>query len=440
MKKTFEKTVTLEKREGTTFLTLPLVAFVALVFTIAFLLLLIWSIKRRNDVHFKTTDAGNVQDLVSSIAGVTHGTIQGGNSIDVLQNGEFFKRLFVDIAAARETIHFETFLWHEGAVGDRLGNALAAKARQGVEVRVMLDASGTRPMDDELEEMMQKAGCKVVKFHGVNLSNLGRLNNRTHRKLTIIDGRIGYTGGHGIAPEWEGEARHKKEFRDTAVRIEGPVVGQLQAAFSENWIEETGEVTAGEKYFPQLPATGTVKAHLVYSSQAGSASAVELLYYLAIVSARRELIIQNPYFLPDSEGVKEMEKAIKRGVRVVVMMPSAEATDTPLVQHASHYGYAELLRIGVELYEYQKTLLHQKVIIVDGRWACVGSTNFDDRSLEINDEDSLAVLDRGVAETLMQAYQEDLKHSARVDDALWKKRGLLHRARDAASYLISEQL
>lgn len=437
---TSKKTVELTKREGTTFISFPLIAFVLMILTVIFLMVVIWSMKRRDDVHFRTTDKGQLRDMVSSIAGVTNGTIQGGNSIEVLQNGEFFDRLFEDINSAKETIHFETFLWHEGAVGDRLAAAFAQKARQGVEVRLTLDASGTRPMDNELEEMMQKAGCKVVKYHGISLKNIGRVNNRTHRKLIIIDGQLGYAGGHGIAPEWEGKARHKKEFRDTAVRIRGPVVAQLQSAFTENWIEATGEVTVGEKYFPRIPASGTSRAHLVYTSTAGSASSLELLYYLSIVAAKRELIIQNPYFLPDKEAIDELEKAVKRGVRVVVMMPAADATDSPLVQHASHHRYGALLEKGIEIYEYQKTLLHQKVIIVDGLWACVGSTNFDDRSLEINDEASLAIIDSEVSATLRKAYEEDMRYAKRVDAASWKKRSLLHMMRDGASYVVSEQL
>jgi cardiolipin synthase len=371
---------------------------------------------------------------------VAHAGVERGNRIDILQNGQYFPALFRDIDAARSTVHFETFLWHEGAIGDQLAARLAAAARRGVEVRVMLDASGTRPMKDGLREMMRQAGCRVESFHQLSFADLGRINNRTHRKVAVIDGRIGYVGGHCIAPEWTGNARHKKEYRDTSVRVEGPIVGSLQSAFAENWIEETGQVTVGEKYFPQPVPAGTSDAYVVYVTPQGNASTVELLYYLAVISARSRLIIQNPYFLPDPEMAVALGEAVKRGVDVSVMLPAVEVTDSAIVQHASHHRFGDLLQRGVKIFEYQQTLLHQKVIIVDGQWACVGSTNFDDRSFELNDEITMAIIDPVVAARLEAAYAADLPLSRRREAREWQNRGAWHKLIDGLAYIANEQL
>ena len=425
---------------GATHIMVPLVLFIAMVLILVGLFVAIWSIKRKPDPGFHVTDRGGMEDLLPSIAGLTHGDVQPGNHIEVVQNGEFFERLLSDIENAQESVHFETFLWHEGEIGRQLAQAFARKAREGVEVRVLLDASGTRPMEDEVEELMRDAGCKVEKFHKFNLANLGRINNRTHRKIAVIDGRIAYTGGHCIAPEWTGGARNRKEYRDTSIRIRGPVVSRLQSAFVENWLESTGEAPTGDKYFPEIAPAGTMDAHLVYTTPSGSGSSVEILYHLAILGADREIIIQNPYFLPDPSLIEELAAAVARGVEVSVMLPSVEATDNAIVQHASHHRFGVLLEKGIRIFEYDKTLLHQKVMIVDGVWSSVGSTNFDDRSLEINDEISLGILDRGIAGELRKAWEEDLRDARELKLDAWEGRGLWHRLVDGVTFLGNEQL
>jgi cardiolipin synthase len=419
---------------------MPPLGFFLLMFIILVQLVILWSVKRKPDPRFHIARTGGAEGLAQSIAGVTFGDVEHGNRVGILQNGAYFPSLFRDIAAARASIHFETFLWHEGQIGDQLATLLAEAARRGVEVRIMLDASGTRPMKEELREMMKAAGCEVELFHRLSISDLGRLNNRTHRKLVVIDGRIGHVGGHGIAPEWTGKARNPKEYRDTSARLEGPIVNALQSAFAENWIEETGEATVGAKYFPPLEPVGDADAFVVYMTPQGNVSAVELLYYLAIISARSRLVIQNPYFLPDPEAVEALTAAVRRGVDVRVMLPSTKVTDTPIVQHASHRGFEMLLAAGVKIYEYEKTLLHQKVIVVDRQWACVGSTNFDDRSFELNDEISVAILSPSVAAQLEAAYAHDLGSSRQRELGEWRDRGAWHKLIDGLAYLANEQL
>jgi cardiolipin synthase len=212
-------------------------------------------------------------------------------------------------------------------------------------------------------------------------------------------------------------------------------VNRLQGAFAENWIEENGTIPAGDHYFPHLSATGAATTHVAYTSPTGGVSSVAILHYLAIKAARREIIIQNPYMLPDAEAIEALEEAVDRGVDVKIMVPSDDATDSPVVQHASHHHFGTLLKRGVKIWEYEKTLLHQKVMIVDDLWSCVGSTNFDERSFELNDEVSIGVLDAGIAAQLEAAFEADLGHARQRRFDEWQKRSLWHKTIDGLAYL-----
>jgi cardiolipin synthase len=426
---------------GTTYVRFPFVAFAGGVLLLVLLTLLLWSEKRVPGTQLKVKNPGELRVLLPSIAGLTHSTLESGNSMEVLQNGNgFFPPLLRDIAAARESVHIESFIWYDGKLARQLAALLAKKAREGVEVRVLVDASGGRQLKGEVKEMLEDAGVQVAHFHPLRFSNLGRLNNRDHRKLMIIDGHIGYIGGFCIADEWTGNADHKKSFRDTGLRITGPVVNRLQAAFAENWVEETGEIPAGEKYFPKIPPAGPSTAHVAYTSPDGNVSAVSILYYLAIKAARHEILIQNPYMLPDEQGIALLADAVARGVKVHVMMPSDDATDSALVQHASHHHFGTLLKRGVKIYEYNKTLLHQKVIVVDGVWSCVGSTNFDERSFQLNDEVSIGVVDPVIAAQLRAAFFDDLRFTNERKFDEWKARSAWHKLIDGTAHLGRSQL
>lgn len=404
------------------------------------LLLVLWSTRRERESHVRVPDLQDFEQALPSIAGLTGSPIQAGNQVEILQDGdEFFPALLRDIAAARETVHLETYVWWEGDICRQIAEALAAKARQGVEVRLLVDAVGAKKADEELFETIEAAGGKVARFHPFSLADLGLFNNRTHRKLAILDGRIAHVFGHGIAQEWTGHGQDEEHWRDTGVRLQGPVVGSVQSVFSENWLEQTSEPLVGERYFPPLPHVGSVRAHMTASSPQGGVSKLELLFKLAIATAQEELLIQNPYFIPDGEVVGLLEKAVRRGVDVRIMLPGA-VTDSSVVQHAGHRRFEDLLRHGVKIYEYNRTLNHQKVMIVDGLWAHVGSTNFDDRSLDINDEASVGLIDPDVADRLRQAFTADLEHSTEVTLAEWQERSAWHRLVDRVSYLINEQL
>ncbi|HEV2721656.1 MAG TPA: cardiolipin synthase [Thermoanaerobaculia bacterium] len=431
----------IEKIGHTHFVRVPVVWFVADLVIIAGLTLALWSAERGRNVHLSVKEPGDFAALLPSIVGLTQSSLERGNRVQLLENGDgFFPLLLRDVAAARESIHLESYIWWKGPICDQVAAALAAKARQGVEVRLLVDASGGRKMDRKLRDEMLAAGCQVRAFHPLRFSNAGRLNNRDHRKEIIIDGRVGYVGGYGIAKEWTGNGQDREHWRDTGVRVEGPVVNRLQSAFMENWTEETGEIPAGLKYFPPPSAAGPTAAHLAYTSPTGGVSSVQVLYYLAIASARKSIVIQNPYMLPDEDARKALADAVKRGVDVRVMVPATTATDSPIVQHASHHELGALLQSGVKVWEFERTLLHQKILVVDGVWSCVGSTNFDDRSFQLNDEISMGILDPTVAAQLTAAFEADRKFAQQRTFEEWKRRGVWHKIVDGLAYLGSSQL
>jgi cardiolipin synthase len=304
----------------------------------------------------------------------------------------------------------------------------------------MLDGSGGREVGKENLRTLRDAGATVNRYHVFGVGNLGVINNRDHRKLSNIDGRIAYVGGHCLVDTWLGNADDKQHFRDVTARVEGPVVGQVQSAFAENWIQETGEVPAGPEFFPKLEAKGETRAHVVWTSPEGSPSTLKVLHYLAIHMAKKSLTIQNPYFLPDPDARDALVKAAKRGVKVRIMIPATTASDSRIVQHASHHHYGTLLKGGVKLYDYERTLLHQKVITVDGCWSAVGSTNFDDRSFELNDEVALVTYDERIARELEEIFERDLEHATEAKLDSWRKRGVVHKLIDFSAFLFNEQM
>ena len=418
----------------------PLWLVVVTVIAYALLLLILWSVKRRNTAHIRLMHADDSNALMKSIAGFTQGTVLGGNAIRVIHNGRFFDELLADVGRATKSISLETFLAKEGDVTRRLADALARKAREGVEVRVTLDGRGGRKFGKEALSQMRDAGCGVAHYRPIRLRNLGLINQRTHRKIAVIDGRIGYVGGHCLVDNWLGDAEDKKHFRDISARIEGPVVAQLQSAFTDNWMEETGEVAGGAGLFPPLEPAGDVSAHVVYVSPKGNASTIKMLHYAAVQTAQKRLLVQNPYFLPDPDARDLLAATARRGVDVRIMLPAASATDAPVVQHASHHHYGTLLKAGIRIFEYERTLLHQKVLSVDGKWAVIGSSNFDDRSFEINHEVAVVAYDESVASELEQAFERDLAHCVEMNLHDWQRRPILHKLLDGTTFLFNEQL
>jgi cardiolipin synthase len=298
-----------------------------------------------------------------------------------------------------------------------------------------VDANGGKKMGEAACRQMKQAGCKLALFHPHSLKNIGVFSERDHRKITVLDGRVAFVGGHCIVDEWLGDAQDRQHVRDLSVRLRGPIVHGVQSVFSENWVETTGELFAGDEVFPALEKEGEALAHIASLKPEGSAPAVKILHHLVICSARKRLWIQNPYFIPEMDAIEAFASAVKRGVDVRVMVPSADASDMPVVQHAAHRNFDKLLAAGVRLFEYQKTLLHQKVMTVDGLWCAIGSSNFDDRSFETNDEITLGFLDAPLARQLEAIFERDCGDCIELHHELWKKRGALHRLKDNAIYM-----
>ena len=413
---------------------------VVLLIAVLVLGLAIWSIKRHKDPHLALESREPLDKLIPSISGLSLGMAIRGNAVEIFQNGAFFDALLEDILAARHTINFETFLWKEGRIGQRTADALSRQARAGVKVRLVLDAVGCKEMGEGARAQLRDAGCELAIYHPRTLKNIGVVAERDHRKLTILDGHTAWVGGHCIVDEWLGEAQDRHHVRDLSVRLRGPVVHAVQSVFSENWVEVTGRLFAGDEYFPPLQPAGEVEAHIASMKPEGSAPAVKILHHAVICCARERLWIQNPYFIPEPDAIDAFAQAVERGVDVRIMVPSADVSDMPIVQHAAHRNFQQLLDSGVRIFEYGRTLLHQKVMTVDGVWCAVGSSNFDDRSFETNDEITVGFHDRALARRLEEIFEEDRVHCAELQAAQWKKRGLLHRAKDSALYLFNEVL
>jgi cardiolipin synthase A/B len=407
---------------------------------IVLLALVIWSIRSHRDPNLRIESDWPIDKLIPSLAGLTLSTAVGGNSVEVLVNGAFFDAMVERIQSAEKSVHFETFLWKEGVLGQRVADALSERARAGKQVRVMLDATGSKDVGKDAVRQMREAGCNVRFFHKRSLRNLGVLNDRDHRKMVIIDGREAFVGGHCIVDEWLGDAEDGKHYSDISVRLHGPIVHSVQAAFSENWAGETGELFVGDDVFPQLEPAGDVLIHAVFAKPENSAPAVKILHHTAICLARKRIWIQNPYFIPEPDAIEAFGKAVKRGVDVRVLMPSTSGSDNPMVQHAGHRNFEKLLKCGVRLFEYPHTLLHQKVMTVDGIWSAVGSSNFDDRSFETNDEITLAIKDDTIAQRLDAIFEKYVRRAQEIEVQAWRGRGTWHKLKDNTFYLINELL
>ncbi len=363
-----------------------------------------------------------------------------GNRVTPLQNGdEIFPSMLGAISAARRSIDFETYIYWSGGIGRRFGDALSERARAGVPVHLLLDWVGTGKMDQAVIDEMEDAGVIVVKYHPLRWYNLGRLNNRTHRKLLVVDGRVGFTGGVGIADEWTGHAGNPDHWRDSHFRIEGPAVAQMQAAFMDNWMKTRALVLHGEDYFPHLPVVGPQCAQVFKSSANEGSESVRLMYLLSIAASVERVLIANSYFVPDDLAVDTLVEARARGVRVEIIVPGPHI-DTETVRRASRSRWGPLLEAGVEIYEYQPTMYHCKVMIVDGIWTSVGSTNFDNRSFRLNDEANLNVLDRDLAADLERVFEADKAASRQVTLAMWRDRPRGERLVERAAGLLRAQL
>lgn len=379
-------------------------------------------------------------EFLATMEAHTHSPIVDGNRIDILLNGdEIFPAKLAAIRSARTSLTYAEYFYADGGPARDIAEALAERCRAGVVAHVLLDGFGTLSMPRQYVKLLEAAGCRVATFRPLGRwVSVGRHNKRNHRRVLVADGRVAITGGSGVSAKWTGNGRLDGHWRDTDVRIEGPAARNIQAAFFENWREATGELLGGGRYLSNGARGGEARAQVITSSPVGGGYDMYTMYLLAIAGARRSVYLTNPYFLPNDRLEEALLAAAARGVRVVALTPGQ--IDHNVVRAASRRGFGRLLLGGIEIFEYQAALLHAKTMIVDGVWATVGSTNFDNRSFALNDELNVVLYDRAVVERLVAAFEADLAHSRRVTYEAWENRGLKTKLLERLVIPIESQL
>jgi cardiolipin synthase A/B len=379
-------------------------------------------------------------DFQRTLEAITDARLSRNNLVTVLANGEnFYEVELQSIAKARRTICLEAYIFNCGEVAKRFVSALAERARAGVRVQVVLDGVGSAKTDEDDFRELIDAGGKVEWYHPLRFSNLPKYNNRTHRELLIIDGEVGFIGGAGIADHWLISTEKRSRWRDTMVRVEGQAVTNLQATFSENWLEASGEMLAGPDFFPDCKVEGNTHALVVNSTpSAGGSTRARVLIQTLLASAKETIHITTPYFLPDTSVCEELERAIKRGVEVKVLTPG-DHNDHMLTRSSSRRAYGRLLKAGARIFEYDPGMLHAKVLVVDGEWTVVGSTNFDNRSFGLNDEVNMATCEKKFAEQMEADFRHDLAESTEFSYERWQNRSLFERAPELVGWILERQ-
>jgi cardiolipin synthase A/B len=379
--------------------------------------------------------------FAATLGGYTGTTVVGGNRVEVLLNGEeIFPAKVAAIRQARRTINYAQYVFEDGDPAQQITDALAERCRAGVKVNVLLDAVGALAMPAKFRDEMTEAGCRLETYRPLSPFTIDRMNHRNHRRILVVDGLLGITGGSGISEKWSGNGKQKGHWRDTDVLLEGPVIEQLQGAFVENWLEATGIALGGPDYFPRrrLDLKGEVDAQVVRSSPAGGSTSMYTMFLLALASSRHSIHITNPYFVPDDKMIQTLIGAAKRGVEVVLIIPGA--IDHNLVRQASRSEFGQLLQNDIKIYEYRPALLHSKTMVVDGIWATIGSTNLDHRSFALNEEVNVAIYDTATAQKLEQVFQQDLSNSREVAYKDWKNRGFTSRVLELLAFPLKEQM
>ena len=359
-------------------------------------------------------------------------TMVEGNRAEILNNGdEIFPGITGAIAAATKSVNLESYIFNDDKAGKIISDALMAAARRGVEVRVLVDGTGSK-FSGSLLARMRTAGVKTAVYRPIRLWTLHKIARRTHRKIVVVDGTVSFTGGFCIGEKWLGNANGPKEWRDMMVRATGSVSAQMQAIFGEDWTFTTGEILTGDRFYPAIPAAGSVSAQAIRASHGDSSSLAAMLYFVAVQSARKSIHIQNAYFVPTPQIRKALIEAAKRGVDVRIMVPGRHM-DQPLVRTASRRQYGELLTAGVRIFEYSRTMMHNKDFVIDGIFSSIGSINFDARSLHENAEDSLAFYDRDFGARMEAVFAADERDSREITYKDWKRRSLEQRLAEIVS-------
>lgn len=366
-------------------------------------------------------------------------TVQPANRVEILTNGaQFYPAMRDAILQAQTSVHLEAYIFQPGEAVDMLMDAMIARSRNGVDVRIVLDSIGSAGLGRRRARRLREAGCRLYFYQPIRWYRIHRLNNRTHRELLVVDGRVAFTGGAGVADWWYHGTGGRPAWRDTMTRVEGPIVGALQGVFAENWLAETGEILTSADDWPALGPAGDAEAMLVKSSPSDRATASRVVFQMLIEGAAAEVAISTPYFLPDRALRRALARAARRGVRVRVIVPGAH-TDQRLVRLASRRMYGELLEAGVRIFEYRPGMTHVKALLVDGRWALLGTTNIDNRSFEHNDEVNVAFREAALVARLGCDFDADLAASDEITLDRWRGRPLLEKLAEPVCWLLERQ-
>lgn len=403
----------------------PIALAIALLFGVQALIM-----QRRSEVHYNLPHHFGVSDpaFFASALALTSPVAIEGNRIDLLNNGDvIFPAMLDAIAQAKSTVNFEAYIFWSDSAGNRFRDALCERARAGVRVRVLLDGLGSgMKLDNSDVDHMRAAGCELEYYHPTHSWRLDKINRRTHRRVLIVDGKIGFTGSVGFAHFWNGNADAKEHWRDTQLRLEGPIVTGLQAVFQQHWIRVRPEALNGQEDFPALARAGNIRAQIVASTSPDTPAATPLLYATAISSAEKNIWIANSYFVPGDDVVRLLVAAVKRGVDVRLMLPG-EINDVPATKASGRKVFGKLLEGGVKIFEYQPTMFHLKTMVVDGVFSLAGSSNFDSRSFQVNEELDLGVYDREFAGRMEKMFTEDLKQTREYTLEQFRNRPLFER-------------
>jgi cardiolipin synthase A/B len=384
---------------------------------------------------------GDVEKFLCMLEALTDSKLHRKTGIEVFTNGEnYYEAELEAIHNAQHSIHLEAYIFQRGKVVDRFLEALAHRARSGVEVRMTIDALGSAGLTKTYLEPLRKAGGKVEWYHPFRIPKLPHYNNRTHRELLIVDGKIAFLGGSGWADHWLISNDKHPRWRDTMVRVTGDALPSLQAVFAENWLEASGELLIGPPYFPEEESGHSTSCMVVQSTpSAGGSTRARMLFQMLLAAAGKSIHITTPYFLPDRSMSDELIRAMKeRNVEVRILVPGAKS-DHMLTRSSSRMAYGRLLQHGARIFEYQPAMIHAKILIIDGVWSVVGSTNFDNRSFGINDEVNLVVRDERVAERLQQDFARDLAHSREITLETWRKRNVFERLPEILGWVLERQ-
>ena len=357
---------------------------------------------------------------------VVPGVVEGNRVTGFVNGDQIFPAMLEAIRSAEKSINLETYIYWSGEVGRRFAEVLAERAHAGVKVHVLLDWLGSRGIDSSSLRQMEAAGVEVQKYNPLVWYNLARVNHRDHRKLLIVDGSVGFIGGAGFADLWQGNADSPDHWRDSQFRLEGPAVAQMQSAFMDKWLRTSSRILDGLEYFPELKPVGNAYAQVFKSSPRNGIESVRLMYLLSISAARESIRLSVPYFIPGKQTSRALVEACQRGVSLEIIVPGAK-TDAPIVRHASRSKWGPLLRAGAKIYEYEPTMYHCKMMVIDDAWVSVGSANFDNRSFRLNDEANLNVFASDFAAEQVRVFEEDKKRSRPVSYEAWKRRSLWKR-------------